>query len=34
MVADPESLEDALVARVEEASGKLGETIIAFCLRG
>jgi Fe-S-cluster containining protein len=34
MVADPESLEDGLVARVEEASGKRGETIIAFCLRG
>lgn len=34
MVADPERLEDGLVARVEEEGGKRGETIIAFCLRG
>lgn len=30
LVADPEGLEDGLVARVEQESGNRGETIIAF----
>jgi hypothetical protein len=32
MVADPENLEERLLAEVEKRSGTRGETIIAFCL--
>jgi Fe-S-cluster containining protein len=32
MVADPENLEERLIADIEKLSGKRGESIIAFCL--
>ena len=32
MVADPENLEERLLAEVEKLSRKRGDTIIAFCL--
>jgi hypothetical protein len=32
MVADPEHLEETLLAEVEKVGRKHGETIIAFCL--
>jgi Fe-S-cluster containining protein len=33
MVADPDDLEAALLAKVEKAGGLRGQTIVAFCLR-
>jgi hypothetical protein len=32
MAPDPDGLESRLLREVEEATGKMGNTIVAFCL--
>ena len=34
MVADPDNLEEKLIAEVEKKTGNRGNTIVAFCLSG